>query len=96
VLPDAADALEAFVPSPDATEDPREASVFLGGSATIDFPKADVDGFFFKPRVDGLLTSGRGARVLDVDWGTRISGPRLSGLGVLERAMVILLGGGIP
>ncbi len=96
VLADATEGLEALVPSYEATDDPRETNdAFLGVSAAAVFFSAGADGFFNKP-TDGRLLKGLGARVLEADLGTGISGTRFSGLGLRDRGTETVLGGGIP
>jgi hypothetical protein len=97
VLPEATDALEGFVPSYDAVDDPRDAKdPFLGASAAPSFPCTGAAGFLNRPLTDGRLVGGRGARILEADLGTGMSGARFSGLGVLDRRAAIALGGGTP
>jgi len=97
VLADLTDGLEVFVPSYDATDEPREASdAFLGVSAAAGFFCAGTDGFLNKLFIDGRLVGGRGAAILEADLGIAVSGACLSGLGVRDRATEMVLGGGIP
>lgn len=97
MLADVTEGLELFVPSYDATDDPREAKdPFLGVSAATDFFWTGTDGFLNKPFVEGRLVKSRGAAILEADLGIAVSEACLSGLGVRDRATGTALGGGIP
>lgn len=96
VLAEVTDALEGFVPSPDVAEEPRDAEdTFLGVSTVVLLFNVGIDGFLNNPLIDGRLV-GRAAKVLAPNLETEASGPRFSGLGVLDRATVGVLGGRMP
>ncbi len=89
VLPDATDALDGCVLSEDVTDDTREAEdTFLGASIVVLLSNAGIDGFLNSPLMEGLLV-GREAIVLAPNLETGPSGALFSGLGVLERGMMV-------
>ena len=92
VLVEAFEAPEPAAPSQDVADDPRDAEeTFLGVLAAGFLSGADIDGFL-SPLSEGFDRTDRSAAVLDPNLGVGISWRGFSGLGVVSRAMPLILG----
>ena len=85
MLPDATEAPEGFEPSLDVAEEPRDVvETFRGVPVAAVLLRLGIEGFLKRPLIDGRLAGGRAASVLEPNFDFFFSGPRFSGLGVLE------------
>lgn len=97
MLPDATEAPEGFDPSLEVAEEPRDVvDTFRGVSVAAVLLRLGIEGFLKRPLIDGRLAGGRVASVLAPNFDTVTSGPRFSGLGVLEWGILLMVGEGRP